>query len=54
MNKEEIICRDCGEDADPKYTIKMGILGDDDFHYCAICGEVAKAFEEELDNVIGF
>ena len=44
--EEKTVCRDCGEEADPRYTINLSILGEDNFHYCAACGVMAKEIEK--------
>ena len=52
MDKTNHTCRECGEEADEQHTIKFAIPGFKDYHYCSLCGVVAKELEKMVDELV--
>lgn len=47
------VCRDCGEEADENYTIRLDALGEEPYYYCGVCGSLAKELEKMVNETIG-
>jgi rubrerythrin len=45
-------CRECGEEADEQYTVRLDVIGEEPYYYCEVCGPIAKEIEAMVNETV--